>query len=80
MNQPILTCRNVCFSYHSLSGETQALRNISFQLNRGEFVAIVGPSGCGNAMVRLRKFCLQLALKNPQMAAEDPVLIMHRVL
>lgn len=65
MNQPILTCRNVCFSYHSLSGETQALRNISFQLNRGEFVAIVGPSGCGNAMVRLRKFCLPLLLIFP---------------
>lgn len=49
MNQPILTCRDVCFSYHNLSGETQALINISFQVNKGEFVAIVGPSGCGKS-------------------------------
>ena len=77
---PVLKCNNICFSYHSLKGETRALTNISFQVEKGEFLAIVGPSGCGNAMVRLRKFCLQLALKNPQMAAEDPVLIMHRVL
>lgn len=49
MEQPILTCRDVCFSYHSLSGETMALNHISFQINKGEFVAIVGPSGCGKS-------------------------------
>lgn len=49
MEQPILTCRDVCFSYHSLSGETIALDHISFQINKGEFVAIVGPSGCGKS-------------------------------
>ena len=49
MNQPILQCQNVCFSYHNLSGETQALHNISFQVAKGEFLAIVGPSGCGKS-------------------------------
>ena len=49
MNQPVLECRDVCFSYHSTNGETKALSNISFQINSGEFVAIVGPSGCGKS-------------------------------
>lgn len=49
MNHPILTCQDICFSYHNLSGETQALNHISFQINQGEFVAIIGPSGCGKS-------------------------------
>lgn len=49
MNHPILTCQDVCFSYHNLTGETQALNHISFQINQGEFVAVVGPSGCGKS-------------------------------
>ncbi len=49
MNQPVLECKNICFSYHNLNGETKALTNISFQVNKGEFLAIVGPSGCGKS-------------------------------
>ena len=49
MTQPVLECKNICFSYHNLNGETKALTNISFQVNKGEFMAIVGPSGCGKS-------------------------------
>ena len=49
MEQPILECRDICFSYHNLTGETKALDHISFQVDRGEFIAIVGPSGCGKS-------------------------------
>ena len=49
MTQPVLECKNICFSYHNLNGETKALTNISFQVNKGEFLAIVGPSGCGKS-------------------------------
>lgn len=46
---PLLSLSDVSFSYHSLNGETKTLKNISFQVENGEFIAIVGPSGCGKS-------------------------------
>ncbi len=44
-----LNVNNLCYSYHTLEGETQALLDISFDVKDGEFFAIVGPSGCGKS-------------------------------
>lgn len=46
---------HVGYSYHTMQGETPALSNINFTVHKGDFLAIVGPSGCGNAMVEQRK-------------------------
>ena len=45
----ILKLQDICFSYHSLAGETEVLKNITFDVKEGEFIAIVGPSGCGKS-------------------------------
>ncbi len=45
--EPILELIHVSFSYHSITGETEALSDISLSVEPGEFIAVVGPSGCG---------------------------------
>ena len=43
--EQILNLQHISYTYHTLEGETPALSDISFSLNKGEFAAIVGPSG-----------------------------------
>ncbi len=42
---------HVGYSYHTMQGETPALSNINFTVHKGDFLAVVGPSGCGKGMV-----------------------------
>ncbi len=44
-----LSIENVKLSYQTLQGETQAIKDVSFQVDKGQFVSIVGPSGCGKS-------------------------------
>lgn len=53
--EKLMEIRHVGYSYHTMQGETPALHNINFTVHKGDFLAIVGPSGCGNAMVQLWK-------------------------
>ena len=43
----LLSFQDVQYNYHSMAGETQALKDINFEVYDGEFLSIVGPSGCG---------------------------------
>ncbi|MCM1157736.1 MAG: ABC transporter ATP-binding protein [Bacteroidales bacterium] len=47
MGIPLLEFFNVNYSYHTISCETLSLKDISFKLNKNEFISFVGPSGCG---------------------------------
>lgn len=47
--KPLLEVNHLSYAYHTLDGETYALSDLTFQVEKGEFIAIVGPSGCGKS-------------------------------
>ena len=47
MEGALLSVENVSVYYHTPQGETEAVRDLSFSVAPGAFVAVVGPSGCG---------------------------------
>jgi len=48
-NTPLLQCRELCKRYQEGSVQTDVLRNVTFSLQPGELVAIVGSSGSGKS-------------------------------
>lgn len=46
----IVEVKNLKVSYHTYAGEVQSVRGVSFGINKGETIAIVGESGCGKSV------------------------------
>lgn len=49
-NNHILEVKNLRVSYHTYAGEVKAVRGVSFELETGKALAIVGESGCGKSV------------------------------
>ncbi len=47
----ILEVQNLSVSFESDRGEIEAVRDVSFELKKGEVLAIVGESGCGKSVL-----------------------------
>ena len=51
MENKFVQIKDISKIYHTLDDETEALKNISFDVDRGEILSIVGPSGCGKSTI-----------------------------
>lgn len=47
----VLEIQALSFSYHTLTGETKAVEDISFDVCENEFLGIIGPSGSGKSTI-----------------------------
>lgn len=48
---PIITLNDVSMTYNTPTSEVEAIKDISFSVNKNEFISLVGCSGCGKSTI-----------------------------
>ena len=47
MTEPVITAQNLDLTFETNDGPVHALKDVSLDINKGDFVSFIGPSGCG---------------------------------
>ncbi|MDO4327323.1 MAG: ABC transporter ATP-binding protein [bacterium] len=67
----LLEVNNLAVSYHTYQGEVQSVRGVSFFMEEGETVALVGESGCGKSVTA--KSLMRLIRENGEIKKESQI-------
>ncbi|KQV09478.1 sugar ABC transporter ATP-binding protein [Devosia sp. Root413D1] len=51
MNDPVLSIRNLSIDYIGATTDFHAVKNVSFDIGKGEFFGLAGESGCGKSTI-----------------------------
>jgi peptide/nickel transport system ATP-binding protein len=51
MTDPVLSIRNLSIDYVGVKADFHAVKNVSFDIGRGEFFGLAGESGCGKSTI-----------------------------
>jgi peptide/nickel transport system ATP-binding protein len=62
LNEPVLSIRNLSIDYVGAEADFHAVKNVGFDIGRGEFFGLAGESGCGKSTIA---FAISRLLRPP---------------